>query len=123
MAGSPRAFISHSSLDKDRFVTAFGERLRANGVDAWVDSWEMLPGDSLVEKILAEGLSGADTVIAVVSRHSLESKWVAEELDHATILRIQSGTRVLPVLIDKDVVPPPQLRTLVYEPIQDLNSY
>jgi hypothetical protein len=33
----PKVFISHASEDKERFVLAFAERLRASGVDAWLD--------------------------------------------------------------------------------------
>ena len=57
-----RVFISHASEDKERFVLAFGQRLRDDGVDAWVDKWEKLPGDSLVDRIFEEGLKEADTV-------------------------------------------------------------
>jgi hypothetical protein len=43
---TPHVFISHASEDKDRFVLRFAERLRSNGVNAWVDIWEVLSGDS-----------------------------------------------------------------------------
>ena len=56
MAKTPRPFISHAHADKERFVLEFARRLRSKGIDAWVDSWEMLPGDSLVDKIFNEGL-------------------------------------------------------------------
>jgi hypothetical protein len=42
----PRVFVSHASEDKDRFVLGFARRLRENGVDAWLDQWEMKPGDT-----------------------------------------------------------------------------
>ena len=44
---TPRVFLSHSSLDKERFAVGFAERLRENGVDVWLDDWELVPGDSL----------------------------------------------------------------------------
>ena len=47
----PKVFISHASEDKDLFVIPFSKKLLENGIDAWVDKWEMLPGDSLVDKI------------------------------------------------------------------------
>ena len=46
----PKVFISHASEGKARFVTAFATKLRENGVDAWLDRWEMLPGHSIVDK-------------------------------------------------------------------------
>ena len=45
----------HASEDKERFVLEFASKLRQNGVDAWVDKWEMKLGDSLVHKIFEEG--------------------------------------------------------------------
>ena len=51
MMTAPKIFLSHASEDKDRFVVEFARRLRENGVDAWLDQWEMKPGDSLVDMI------------------------------------------------------------------------
>ena len=50
---APKIFISHSTADKDRFVLGFARRLRERGIDAWLDLWEMNPGDSLVDKVFA----------------------------------------------------------------------
>lgn len=52
---SRKVFVSHASEDKERFVNEFATKLRVNGIDAWLDKWEMLPGDSLVDKIFEEG--------------------------------------------------------------------
>ena len=35
-----RAFVSHASDDKERFVRHFAEKLIAKGVDVWFDEWE-----------------------------------------------------------------------------------
>lgn len=64
---APKVFVSHASEDKERFVVEFARRLRENGVDAWLDQWEMKPGDSLVDKIFEEGLKEARAVIVVLS--------------------------------------------------------
>lgn len=63
----PKVFLSHASEDKDRFVVDFARQLRENGVDVWLDQWEMKPGDSLVGKIFEEGLKDARAVIIVLS--------------------------------------------------------
>src|SRR5215208_5342480 len=102
---NPKVFISHAREDKERFVLAFARRLRAQGVDAWVDQWEILPGDSLVDKLFEEGLREADAVIVVVSRHSVDKPWVREELNAALVNRINRRTRLIPVLIDEVPVP------------------
>lgn len=80
-----KVFISHASEDKERFVTEFAIRLREKGVDVWLDKWEMLPGDSLVEKIFEEGLKEADAVIIVLSQFSVDKPWVLEELNVSVI--------------------------------------
>ena len=66
----PAAFVSHASEDKERFVLDFAPRLREQGIDAWVDRWEILPGDSFVDKIFEEGLKNASAVIVVISKRS-----------------------------------------------------
>lgn len=97
---APRVFLSHASEDKARFVLPFAEDLRRAGVDAWVDAWEMLPGDSLVRKIFAEGLDRAAAVVVVLSRNSIGKPWVAEELDAAVVRRINQDARLIPVVLD-----------------------
>lgn len=120
----PTVFLSHASEDKERFVLSFAERLRTNGVDVWLDKWEMLPGDSLVAKIFVEGLDQAEAVLLVISRHSLTKPWVAEELDAAVVKRISDGTRLIPIVLD-DLGPsdvPAAIRHLLYESVGDLTD-
>lgn len=124
-AAPPKVFISHSSKDKDRFVLEFARRLREAAVDAWVDLWEMLPGDSLAGKIFGEGLGKADAVIAVVSENSVGSRWVAEELNTAKVLQIEDEVRLVPVLLgdlDNDRVPV-ILRSALWVRVADPRSY
>jgi hypothetical protein len=119
---APKAFISHSKEDKERFVFAFAKRLREKGVDAWLDGWEMLPGDSLVEKIFYEGIKECPAFIVVVSEHSIKSKWVHEELNSAIVKRIEGKVKVIPVRLDQCEIPEP-LINILWTDIPDLNSY
>ena len=64
-------FISHSSKDKPA-VEQLARELRARGIDAWLDKWEIGPGDDIVASINA-GLDAADAGIIVFSQHSRES--------------------------------------------------
>lgn len=118
----PKVFISHSSLDKDRFVRDVAERLTQDGVDVWFDEWSLNPGDSLIKKIFDEGLAQTDVVIAVLSDHSADSAWVSQELDVATIAMINRVCRVIPVLIDQVTVPV-AFSALVYQPIPNTEGY
>lgn len=119
---SKKVFLSHASEDKERFVTEFATRLRENGVDAWLDRWEMLPGDSLVDKIFEEGLKEADAVIIVLSQFSVNKPWVREELNMSVVNKISKGTKIIPVIID-DCEVPEALKSTLWENIGDLENY
>ena len=49
MSLTPEIFLIHASEDKERFVLGFARKLRESGIDVWLDTWKMLPGDSLVD--------------------------------------------------------------------------
>ena len=75
-----KAFISHSSIDKP-FVERLATDLRTReGIDAWLDKWEILPGDRIPER-LEEGLSNAGIFILILSPESVNSQWVSYEKD------------------------------------------
>ena len=119
---SIKVFISHASEDKDRFVLDFAKRLRTNNIDAWIDIWEMLPGDLLVEKVFEFGLKQASVVVIVLSKYSVNKPWVKEEINTAFIKRISGQCKLIPVIIDECEIPT-CLLTTVWEKISDLSSY
>jgi hypothetical protein len=45
-----KAFISHSSVDKE-FVRTLKRDLNANGIATWLDEDQLNLGDSLIEKL------------------------------------------------------------------------
>lgn len=119
---TPKVFISHASEDKERFVLGFAEQLLQNGIDAWLDKWEMLPGDSLVDKVFEEGIKEAKVVIVVLSKFSVEKPWVREEFNAAFIKRISNGGKLIPVVID-DCEIPEALKSTLWERITNLSAY
>jgi hypothetical protein len=122
---NPKVFISHASEDKERFVLRFAETLYSKGIVAWVDQWEILPGDSLVRKIFDEGIGHADAVIVVISEFSINKRWVREELDVSTVRKIEDGIKLIPVVIgdvEKHQIPT-SLRATVWEQIDNLGEY
>jgi len=122
MSKIPRPFISHAHADKERFVLDFAKRLRGKGVDAWVDAWEMLPGDSLVDKIFNEGLKTCTAFIIVLSNNSVNSQWVREELNSAIVKRIEDNTKLIPIRLDHCEIPT-ALKDTVWTEIPDLANY
>ena len=121
----PKAFICHASEDKSRFVVPFAKALRTLGVDAWVDAWELAPGDSLNDRIFDEGIKQANAFLIVLSQNSVDKKWVLDELNAALIQQLEGRTKVIPILLEKCKVPE-CLHSLVWENISefgDLDSH
>jgi TIR domain len=118
---SPKVFLSHASEDKE-FVLDFASRLRQRGIDVWLDRWEILPGDSFVDKIFDEGIAHAKAVIVIISRHSATKPWVREELNVAVVRKINAASKLIPVVID-DCQVPSCLQATLWEKIDDLKNY
>ncbi len=105
----PKVFVSHASEDKP-FVLELANTLRAQlGVDAWVDTWEIKDGDSLVQKIF-DAIGEAETVVVMCSKKSVDKPWVREEIDAAFMQRIEGKCRIIPVKLGKDVEMPVALK-------------
>lgn len=119
---NPKVFVSHASEDKKRFVEAFARQLRENGVDAWYDQWEILPGDSLVDKIFEVGIAGAEAIVIVISQYSVDKPWVREELNASVVSRIRKGTKVIPIILD-DVEVPVALSSTAWQKVEDVTDF
>jgi len=105
------AFLSYAHEDKD-FAERIAIELQKDGIDVWIDKWEIKAGDSLIQKIFVEGLSKCDFFLILLSSASVRSKWVREELDSAMIKKIEGGTQIIPLIKEKCEIPPP-LRALL----------
>lgn len=119
---NPKVFVCHASEDKERFVLDFAIKLRSKGIDAWVDRWEIYPGDSLVDKIFEEGINNAQAVIIILSKDSVGKPWVREELNASMIKKIQGSSKLIPVVIDDCQIPECLIST-IWEKIKDLKNY
>jgi tetratricopeptide (TPR) repeat protein len=89
-------FISHSSEDDD-FVRDLQRALAEQNVDAWIDSRELRGGDAL-EPALRKAIKDRSALAVVVSTDSLQSAWVADELDYAIRLQKRRGKDKYPVI-------------------------
>ncbi len=106
-----RVFVSHSSKDKP-FVRKLVAALEKHHLNVWFDEAEIKVGDSIVTRI-SEGLDSA-YLIVVLSKASVESPWVREEMNAALMDQISGkGGVVLPVLIEPCDIPP-LLRSRLY---------
>lgn len=119
---NPKVYLIHASEDKEKFVTNFATKLREKGVDVWLDKWEMLPGDSLVDKMFEEGIKNAQAFIIVLSKISVTKPWVREELNASVIKKINNGSKIIPVIIE-DCDIPEVLTSTLWERIKDTSCY
>src|SRR5579859_6573105 len=103
-ATTPKAFISYAHEDKPLAIR-LADNLRKNGVEAWIDVWEIQAGDSLIEKVFEEGLKNCAVFVIILSKASTQSSWVRQELDVAVVNRIRKLTQVIPVLAEECEIP------------------
>jgi Mn-dependent DtxR family transcriptional regulator len=92
--------MCYSSQD-NAIVSSLSEQLLAQGIDIWLDKWEIRPGDSLRRKI-DEGLEETTYFFVILSEHSLKSEWVQTELDAAMVQKIQGKCSLIPILYGID---------------------
>ncbi|MDP9992302.1 hypothetical protein J2W28_001330 [Variovorax boronicumulans] len=99
-----KVFISHSSMDK-QFVRGLAVDLAAMGHQPWLDEWEILAGDSIVERVGA-GVENADLMVVVLSRAAIASKWVENEWQAKYWTEVsERRAAVIPVVLDDCEVP------------------
>lgn len=97
-------FISYSSKDR-RFVTQLYESLSVYNAPVFLDERSLSPGDNIPREITG-ALEKATHVIYVISRYSLKSRWVEEELSIAKVRSLSGqGCRILPLRIDGSTLP------------------
>lgn len=111
MNTNKKTFLSYSHEDKD-FAQSIVKKINDSGIEVWWDEWEILLGDSIIQKIFADGLPKSDIFLIILSNASINSNWVKEELDHAMIKKIEGDFRIIPLVKEKCDIPQP-LRTLL----------
>jgi len=105
-------FISYSRNDKE-FVERLTSRLHSQGLSIWIDEKQIKVGQKILHRI-KKGILESDYFLIVVSRASVKSNWVSEELDSALYEAISNKPdTILPVLLD-DVSIPKELQNLKY---------
>jgi hypothetical protein len=100
-----KVFISHASTDKP-FVDRLVQDLTSRGVPVWYDKLDLKVGDSIPGAI-NEGLTAAKYFLLVLSKASVGSRWVQEEMNAALMHQVASGgTFIVPVMLEDCDVPP-----------------
>ena len=92
-------FISHASEDKARIAEPLSICLQRAGFSVWIDSEQILPGDSLVQKI-QRGLLLSRFALLVATPHFFNRNkyWTHQEHDALAALESGGSTRIIPIL-------------------------
>jgi len=105
-------FVSHSSKDK-AFARRLVNSVEFYGIPYFLDEREIKVGENIPETIF-NALGRATHVIYVISKNSINSKWMAEELSVAKMRQLSNqGCTILPALID-EVTPPASISHIKY---------
>jgi len=96
--------ISYAHEDSD-FVDTLAANLFKNRVPVWVDRWELKVGDSILRKI--EGaIQGADALLVVLSKASVDSEWCKKELTAGLVRELEAkSVFVFPIVVDDCDIP------------------
>jgi len=94
----PSVFISHSHLDKERFVRDFAQSMSRRGFKVWLDEKSLKAGEPFWDRI-GSAIESCDFVIVVLSQNSVKSQGVLEELRTAQIFNLDQ-VKILPIRID-----------------------
>lgn len=97
-------FISHSSLDKP-FAHQLITSLEKEGHTCWIDEKQIKVGERIIGKI-QQGLKSSDYLALLLSKNSVQSKWVEEEWATQYWEQVNTGkTILLPVLVEQCEIP------------------
>src|SRR5882672_8664020 len=103
----PFVFVSYSRADEE-FVKRLVENLRVEGVNIWLDQYDIAPGERW-DMAIERALDRSTHILFVMSKSSVRSENVRDELDTA----IDGGKIIVPVLIE-DCTPPLRTRRMQY---------
>lgn len=99
-----KIFIGYAHQD-NQFVEKLAEDIEEYGIEFWCDLWKFQAGYSLRTKV-EQGVNAGDCLFVVLSQHSINSKWVENEISMALLKELE-GRKIffLPLLIDNSEIP------------------
>jgi hypothetical protein len=92
----PRVYLAHASEDHETLAKPLAERLLAQGIDVWLDGWEIRAGDSLRRK-MEEGLGSCTHFMVLLTPKSLGKPWVETEVDVGFVKSVEGKSRFIGV--------------------------
>ena len=90
-----KVFISHSSSDNN-FTSFLAKLLEFHHINTWYDNLDILPGYKFSKEI-EDALNNSDSLIAVISKNSLQSDWVKKEVIY---FQGKNSDNLVPLILD-----------------------
>lgn len=94
LADVPILYLAHASEDHDSMAKPLALRMSENGIEVWLDEWEIRTGDSLRRK-MEEGLQSCTHFLVLLTPRSLSKPWVQTEIDAGFMRAIGGESRFL----------------------------
>jgi hypothetical protein len=89
-------FLSYNSRDRAA-VLPLAEALKARGVKAWLDDWEVAPG-SFAQEVLEQGILDSGAAAVLVGPSGI-GPWENHEMRACIALAVKRRMRVIPVVL------------------------
>lgn len=102
LTGTPVVYLAHAHEDHDSLAQPLARRLMAEGIEVWLDGWEIRTGDSLKRK-MEEGLEACTHFLVLLTPHSVGKPWVEREIDAGFMKAVQSQARFMGLRIGVEV--------------------
>ena len=87
-----KVFISHSTRDRGS-VISLAHLLSQFGVEPYVASWYLTPGERIDDKVFQQ-IKGSDCVVVLLTKDGMRSNWVNQEIGYA----ISVGRQIIPLV-------------------------
>ena len=112
----PDAFLSYSSRDEE-LAKKLVEALENQGIAVWIDSGQIVVGDSISEKI-QDGLEATEFLVLLLTPSSVQSIWVQKEWQSKLVDEAESRSAVILPVLGQDCDIPRLLKNKRYADIR-----
>lgn len=100
---SLRVFVSYSHKDRT-IVERLVQNLKSEGIDVWIDQFELIAGES-IRRSIEDAIASIDIFLIILSPNSSTSTWVQEELDLMFDRSTHQGAVLIPVVVSQCNIP------------------
>ncbi len=107
-----KVFISYSGKNKV-IAKKLASALLINGINVWLDDWEILVGHNIYDSVY-KGILSCDYLVIILTAESLKSRWVHEELSISRQLELEENKVVILPLVFQKLELPINLRMSKY---------